>query len=106
MEKRTENADWNLVKQFVSTLVSKFPLNYDMTHIGAIGFDQRTELLLKFDDLSLNNNYKQALLDRIKTWGPGHASGTTYDKVIDKALQLAGTELFTYEGGARGYDQV
>lgn len=105
MERRTED-EWGLEKKFAEALINKFPVNQDMTHIGVIGFDQRTQLLFDFNKLLLSATYKEDMLKLIESWGPGNSNDTTRDKVIDRALELAGEKLFTEAGGARGYDQV
>lgn len=105
LEKRTKD-DWGLEKNFIEALINKFPVNHDMTHIGVIGFDQRTELLFDFNKLLLSDKYKEDILKQLESWGPGNLNDTTRDKVIDRALEFAGEKLFTEAGGARGYDQV
>lgn len=89
--------------QFARTLVSDFDISIDMTHIGAISFDLTADVLLKFNDLSDYGNSLEAVHRAMDTWRPGvHVENT----VIDQAIKLASTNLFTDRDGARGYDEV
>ncbi|KAJ7389433.1 hypothetical protein OS493_031677 [Desmophyllum pertusum] len=96
-------ADWKDVKEFVKALVSQFYISDDSTHVGLTLFDDKAELRLKFNDLIRSSNNLEAIDKLIDTFGPG-PSGE--DKVIDEALQLDLTNLFTDDAGARGYDQL
>ena len=98
---------WNDVKQFVKTLVSKFEVSDDMTHIGAISFDQIAEVLLKFNEFEGSGNSLKAVYRHMDTWRVGsYADNQNPHTVIDRALELALTNLFTDRDGARGYDEV
>lgn len=94
---------WNDIMQFVRTLVSNFDISIDMTHIGAISFDLTADVLLKFNDLSDNDNNLEAVHMAMYTWRPGVRAENT---VTAKAMNLSLTNLFTDRDGARGYDQV
>lgn len=94
---------WNNFKEFAKELVSNFDISDDMTHIGAISFDQTAEVLLKFNDLLERGNSLEEVSKQMKTWQSGSHDAKTK---IDQALQLALDGLFTDRYGARGYDQV
>lgn len=102
---RTNGAgtDWNDVMEFVKNIIqSKFEISDDMTHIGAISFDQTAEVLLKFE----HGKSLEAVRQQMNTWRPGSEAVKNGPVTIDRALQLAVTDLFTSSAGARGYDEV
>ncbi|XP_078367118.1 von Willebrand factor A domain-containing protein 2-like [Oculina patagonica] len=100
---RDSSLGWSEFMQFARTLVSNFDISDDMTHIGAISFDQTAEILLKFNDLLDRGNSLDAVTEEMKSWRPGSQNE---DTVIDQALELALNDLFTHRYGARGYDEV
>ena len=100
---RNTATDWDDIMQFVRTLISNFDISIDMTHIGAISFDLTADVLLKFNDLFDYDYNLEAVYKDMGAWRPGvHAENT----VIDQAMNLALTNLFTNRDGARGYDEV
>jgi len=95
--------DWNDVMYFVKNIIdSKFEISHDMTHVGAISFDETSaEVLLDFSQ----GNSLDAVKQQMETWRPGAEATTGGPVEIDNALQLA-LDLFTDGAGARGYDEV
>ncbi|XP_078379605.1 vitrin-like isoform X1 [Oculina patagonica] len=103
---QTTGPSWNEVMQITRTLVSNFDISDDMTHVGAISYDQTAEVLLKFNDLFGHDNSLEGVKRHMDTWRPGTHAEKHKNTVIDHALQLALTNLFTDRDGARGYEEV
>lgn len=99
--------NWMDFIQFAKSLSSNVHISDDMTHIGAIAFDQTAEVLLKFNALNERGHSLKAVEDQMDTWRVGsNADKEKPDTVIGKAMELARTDLFTHGDGARGYDEV
>ena len=94
--------DWSSIIEFVKNIVQeKFEITHDMTHIGAISFDETSaEILLDFKQ----GDSQDAVLQQMKDWSPG-SEAEVGPVEINKALDLA-LDLFIYDRGSRGYDEV
>ena len=100
LRSNAEGTDWTDIMEFVKNLIhSKFEISHDMTHIGVISFDETSaEVLLNFDQGSSLHGVEQ----QMAAWRSGDEAADGPVE-IDKALELARTDLFP---SARGYQEV
>ena len=77
-------------------MVDGFDISEDGTHISVIEYSTKASVQIRFDDFSgaqLNGANLKRKVRKIP-----HSRGFTY---IDKALQLANTDVFSVEAGMR-----
>ena len=84
--------NWERMKRFLKALVSRLDVSPSATHIAAIAYSTRPEVVMRFNGVQGTNQVNQ-MLD-----GMRYQRGVTY---IDKALLLADSDLFQSSNGMR-----
>ena len=85
-------SNWERIKRFVKSLVSKLDVRPTATHVAAVSYSTNPVVVLRFNGFQGTNQVNQ-LLDRMP-W----QRGFTY---TDKALLLADSNLFQRSTGMR-----
>ena len=88
--------DFKKLLDFIEDIVDGFDISEDGTHIAVIEYSTKASVQIRFDDFSgaqLNGANLKRKVRKIP-----HARGFTY---IDKALQLANTDVFSAKAGMR-----
>ena len=88
--------NFNKLKEFIQDMIDGFDISEDGTHLAIVEYSTKASVQLKF------NAFSGAQLNAVnlkrKVRKIPHSRGYTY---IDKALQLANTEVFSSGGGMR-----
>ena len=84
--------NWERVKRFVKSLVSKLDVSSSGTHVAAIAYSTNPVVEMRFWNTQSTDEVNR-MIDRM-TWQRGY----TY---TDKALQLADSDIFQIANGMR-----
>ena len=84
--------NWELMKRFVKSLISKLDVSYSGTRIAAIAYSTNAEVVMRFSDFQDTDEVNRAVD------GMRYQRGFTY---TDKALQLAERDIFQTSNGMR-----
>ena len=84
--------NWERVKRFVKSLVSKLDVSSPGTHVAAIAYSTNPVVEMRFWNTQSTDEVNR-MIDRM-TWQRGY----TY---TDKALQLADSDIFQIANGMR-----
>ena len=84
--------NWERMKRFVKTVVSKLDVSSSATHIAAIAYSTNPEVVMLFNEVQATDEVNRRI-DGMR-WQRGY----TY---IDKALLLADREVFQASKGMR-----
>ena len=85
-------SNWERMKRFIKSLVSKLDVSPSATHIAAVAYSTNPEVVMRFNGFQGTDQVNQ-LIDRMR-W----QRGFTY---TDKALLLANSSLFQTSTGMR-----
>ena len=84
--------NWERIKRFLKALVSRVDVSPSATHIAAIAYSNRPEVVMRFNGIQSTNQVNQ-LID-----GMRFQRGFTY---TDKGLLLADSDLYQSSNGMR-----
>ena len=84
--------NWERMKRFLKALVSRLDVSPSATHIAAIAYSNRPEVVMRFNGIQSTNQVNQ-LID-----GMRFQRGFTY---TDKGLLLADSDLYQSSNGMR-----
>lgn len=88
--------NWNIKKYFIKQVTDNFRISEDGVHVAILTYSSNTDLLLKFNTLSgndLNSENINKYVDKMQ-WTRGYT-------FIDKALDLANSQIFDKSAGMR-----
>lgn len=91
--------NWEIMKDFTEALVQSFDISDQGTHVAALMFSNDAEVLIRFNDFTGPNNNAESVSRRIRSFGRSGIGGQTF---INKALDLANSDVFTEANGMRG----
>ena len=88
------NYDVAQTKLFLLQLINQFHVSFNATHIGAIVYSGKPELICTFAD----SRYYDPISLKLRLLGLEFPDGSTR---TDKALRMVGRELYSDRGGDR-----
>lgn len=91
--------NWEIMKEFTETLVRSFDISDQGTRVAALMFSNDPEVLIRFNEFTGPNNNADSVSRKIRSFGRSGIGGQTF---INKALDLANSDLFTVANGMRG----